>query len=345
MLGYHAALPPPTFGIHPTMRAVCCKQFGPPECLVIENLPSPRPGKGQAVVSVKAASINFPDVLIIQNKYQVKPTLPFTPGAEMAGVVKEVGEGVTNARPGDSVIAFTNYGAFAEECLVDATRLFPIPEGMDFATAASFLLTYGTSHHALCGRLRSAPGETLLVLGAAGGVGLSAVEIGKILGLRVIAAASSEDKLAVCRAHGADETINYAAQDLRERIKALTDGKGVDIIYDPVGSQYTEAALRSSSWRARLLVIGFAAGEIPKIPLNLSLLMEREIIGVYWGEWSRRQPREFATACMELALWFREGRLKPHVSATYPLERAADALTKMANREVMGKVVLVTGNV
>jgi len=322
------------------MKAVLCKQFGPPESLVVEEVAEPVAGKGQVVVAVKAASVNFPDVLIIQNKYQVKPPLPFSPGSEMAGVVKSLGEGVTGVKLGDRVIAFSAYGAFAEQAAVEAARLIPIPEGMDFVTAASFLLTYGTSHHALCNRADPKPGETLLVLGAAGGVGIAAIEIGKILGLRVIVCASSDDKLAVCREHGADESINYATEDLRERIKALTAGKGVDIIYDPVGGAYAEAALRSSNWRARFLVIGFAGGDIPKIPLNLPLLMERSIVGVYWGEWSRRTPQEFAAAVRELSGWFREGRLKPHVTATYPLEKAADAIRLLAERQVKGKVVV-----
>jgi NADPH2:quinone reductase len=322
------------------MKAVLCKQFGPPETLVVEEVADPVAGKGQVVVDIRAASVNFPDVLVIQNKYQVKPPLPFSPGSEMAGVVKSLGEGVSNVRPGDRVIAFSAYGAFAERAAVDASRLIPIPEGMDFVTAAAFLLTYGTSHHALVNRADQKPGETLLVLGAAGGVGIAAIEIGKILGLRVIACASSAEKLAVCREHGADEVINYASEDLRERIKALTAGKGVDIIYDPVGGATAEAALRSSNWRARFLVIGFAGGDIPKIPLNLPLLMERSIVGVYWGEWSRRTPHEFAAAVRELSGWFREGRLKPHVTATYPLEKAADAIRLLAERKVKGKVVV-----
>jgi NADPH2:quinone reductase len=323
------------------MKAILCKQFGPPETLVLEEVPSPRPAAGEVLVTVKAASVNFPDVLIVQNKYQVKPPLPFSPGSEMAGIVKEVGEGVANAKPGDRVIAFSTYGAFAEECVVPAARLVPLPAGMDFVAGASFLLTYGTSHHALRNRVATSPGETLLVLGAAGGVGISAIEIGKILGLRVIACASSEEKLAVCRGHGADETINYAAEDLREAIRRATGGKGVDVIYDAVGGAYAEAALRSSSWRARFLVIGFASGEIPKIPLNLPLLMERALIGVYWGEWARRAPAEFAAAVKELGGWFAQGWLKPHVSATYPLARTAEALQLLAGRKAKGKVVVV----
>ena len=322
------------------MKAILCRQFGPPESLVLEELPSPAPGPGQVLVSVKAASVNYPDVLIIQNKYQVKPPLPFSPGSEMAGTVRALGAGVTAAKAGDRVIAFSTYGAFAEEAVVDAARLVPIPDGMDFVTAAAFLLTYGTAHHALRNRADVKPGETLLVLGAAGGVGIAAIEIGKVLGLRVIACASSDDKLAVCREHGADATINYASEDLRERIKALSGGAGVDLIFDPVGGAYAEAALRSSNWRARFLVIGFAGGEIPKIALNLPLLMERSIVGVYWGEWTRRTPVEFAGAVRELSGWFREGRLRPHVSATYPLERAGEAIRLLADRKVKGKVVV-----
>src|SRR6185436_2806424 len=268
------------------MKAGLCKQYGPPDTLTFEELPSPRAGAGEVVVSVKAASVNFPDVLIIQNKYQFKPPLPFSPGSELAGVVKEVGAGVTNVKAGDKVIAFTTYGAFAEEVKTEAGRLLPLPEGMDFASGAAFLLTYGTSDHALRDRGALQAGETLLVLGAAGGVGLAAIEIGKALGARVIACASSDDKLAVCRAHGADDTINYAAEDLRERIKALTGGRGADVIYDPVGGPYTEPALRSIAWRGRLLVVGFAAGEIPKIPLNLTLLKGCSIVGVFWGDFA-----------------------------------------------------------
>jgi len=325
------------------VKAVLCKSFGPPESLVVEDVPSPTPGPGEVVLSVKAASVNFPDVLIIQNKYQFKPPLPFSPGSEMAGVVKSVGGGVTAFKPGDTVMAITTYGAFAEEVKTEARRLLPIPTGMEFATAAAFGLTYATSEHALCDRGALQAGETLLVLGAAGGVGLAAIEIGKILGARVIACASSDDKLAVCRAHGADDTINYATEDLRERIKAITGGKGADVVYDPVGGPYTEPALRSIAWRGRLLVVGFAAGEIPKIPLNLTLLKGCAIVGVFWGEFTKREPESFAAAMAKLGRWYGEGRLKPHISATLPLERAAEALTLMAERKVKGKVVLTVG--
>jgi len=322
------------------MKAVLCKQFGPPDSLAIEEVPSPRAGPGEVVISVKAASLNFPDVLIIQNKYQFKPPLPFSPGSELAGVVKEAGPGVEGFRPGDRVMAFTTYGAFAEEVKTEASRLIPLPEKMDFVTGAAFVLTYGTTDHALRDRGALAAGETLLVLGAAGGVGLAAIEIGKALGARVIAAASSEDKLAVCRQHGADGTINYAAEDLRERLKALTEGRGPNVIYDPVGGSYSEPAFRSIAWRGRHLVVGFAAGEIPRLPLNLALLKGASVVGVFWGDFARREPARFAESVRQLARWYAEGRLKPHVGETMPLEKAREALTLMATRRVKGKLVL-----
>ena len=322
------------------MKAVLCKQFGPPETLVVEEVPSPRPGPGEVVVTVKAASVNFPDVLIIQNKYQFKPPLPFSPGSELAGVVKQVGEGVRHAKVGDKVIAFTTFGAFAEEVKTEAIRLLPLPEGMDFPSGASFILTYGTTDHALRDRGALREGETLLVLGAAGGVGIAAIEIGKALGARVIACASSAEKLEVCRQHGADETINYAAEDLRERIKEITAGKGVDVIYDAVGGPYTEPAFRSIAWRGRLLVIGFAAGEIPKLPLNLALLKGASVVGVFWGDFGRREPKQCAESLRQIATWYEQGKLRPHVSAKFPLEKAAEALKLMAARKVKGKVVL-----
>jgi len=326
------------------LKALLCKQFGPPESLVLEEVPSPKPGEGEVVLTVKAASVNFPDVLIIQNKYQFKPPLPFSPGSELAGVVKEVGAGVTNVKPGDRVIAFTTYGAFAEEAKTDATRLLPMPPSMDFPSAASFILTYGTTDHALRDRAQLQAGETLLVLGAAGGVGIAAIEIGKALGARVIACASSEEKLAVCREHGADETINYVADDLREHLKALTAGHGVDVIYDAVGGPYTEPAFRSIAWRGRHLVIGFAAGDIPRLPLNLPLLKGASVVGVFWGDFTRREPQGLARSAHQLVRWFEEGRLKPHVSATFPLEKAAEAMNLLASRKAKGKVVVRIGD-
>jgi NADPH2:quinone reductase len=324
------------------MKAVVCKQFGPPDSLLVEDLPSPRAGPGEVVLSVKAASVNFPDVLIIQNKYQFKPPLPFSPGSELAGVVKEVGTGVAGFKPGDKVMAFTTYGAFAEEVKTEAARLVPLPQGMDFITGAAFLLTYGTSDHALRDRGALRAGETLLVLGAAGGVGLAAIDIAKALGARVIACASSEEKLAVCRSHGADAGINYATEDLRERIKVLTEGRGVDVVYDAVGGPYSEPAFRSLAWRGRLLVVGFAAGDIPKLPLNLALLKGASVVGVFWGDFTRREPQEFAQSVRQLGEWYAQGKLRPHVSQTLPLEKAADALKLMAARQVKGKLVLTT---
>ena len=324
------------------MKAVLCKEFGPPESLVFEDVPSPKPGPGEVVLTMKAASVNFPDVLIIQNKYQFKPPLPFSPGSELAGVVKEVGEGVKHWKPGDKVIAFTTFGAFAEEVKTEASRLIPLPEKMSFESGAAFILTYGTTDHALRDRAAMKAGETLLVLGAAGGVGLAAVEIGKALGARVIACASSPEKLAVCREHGADEGIDYAKEDLRERIKALTAGKGVDVVYDAVGGPYTEPAFRSIAWRGRLLVVGFAAGDIPKIPLNLALLKGAAIVGVFWGDFTKREPKAFAESVQQLGRWYAEGKLRPHVSQTYPLAKAVDALKAMAARQVKGKVVLTS---
>ena len=322
------------------MKAVVCEKYGPPDSLVVKELPSPRPGAGEVVVSVKAASVNFPDVLIIENKYQFKPPLPFSPGSELSGVIKEVGEGVSGWRPGDRVMAFTTYGAFAEEAKMEATRLARLPAKMSFEEGAAFVLTYGTSDHALRDRAALAAGETLLVLGAAGGVGVAAIEIGKALGARVIACASSDEKLAVCREHGADTTINYASEDLRERIKALTDGRGPDVVYDAVGGAYTEPAFRSIAWRGRLLVVGFAAGEIPKLPLNLALLKGASVVGVFWGDFGRREPKQFAESLKQLATWYEQGKLRPHVSAKFPLEKAAEALKLMAARKVKGKVVL-----
>ena len=322
------------------MKAILCKQYGPPESLVYEDLPSPVAAAGEIVIATKAASVNFPDVLIIQNKYQVKPPLPFSPGSELSGVVKTIGEGVNGWKPGDRVMAVTGYGAFAEEVKTEARRVVRIPETMDFPTAAAFLLTYATADHALVDRGQMRPGETLLVLGASGGVGLAAIEIGKAIGARVIACASTDEKLDVCRQHGADATINYATADLRERIRQTTGGEGPDVIFDAVGGQYTEPALRSIAWRGRLLVVGFAAGEIPKIPLNLTLLKGCSIVGVFWGDFARREPDVFARRVEQLGAWFREGKLRPHVSETLPLERAAEALTRMAERKVIGKIVL-----
>ena len=325
------------------MKAVLCKEYGPPESLVIEDIPSPRPGRGQAVITVKACGVNFPDTLIIEGKYQFKPALPFSPGGEVSGIVKELGEGVNTVKVGDRVIAFTGWGGFAEEVVTEAAKLIPIPGDIDFATAASFTLVFGTAHHALKDRAHIKPGETLLVLGAAGGVGLASVELGKLMGARVIAAASSDEKLEVCKQHGADDVINYTNEDLRERVKTLTGGNGVDVIVDPLGGNYSEPALRSIAWNGRFLVIGFAAGDIPRIPLNLTLLKGCSIVDVFWGSFTEHEPRHNQENLQELLTWLTEGKLKPHISATYPLGHAADALNDVLNRKVKGKVVLLTG--
>jgi len=322
------------------MRAVLCKQFGPPESLVVEDVPTPAIGDHQVLLGVKACGVNFPDLLIIENKYQFKPPLPFSPGGEVSGVVKEVGAKVTGLKPGDRVLGAPGFGGFAEELAIDARNVVKIPDAMPFDVAAAFLFTYGTSHYALKDRAALQPGETLLVLGAAGGVGLSAVEIGKVMGAKVIAAASSAEKLAICREHGADEGIDYSREDLKERIKALTGGQGADVIYDPVGGDFSEAAFRSIAWEGRFLVIGFAAGPIPKIPLNLVLLKGAQIIGVFWGSFTAREPERHQANIRELMQWYTVGKLKPRISATYPFERVAEALGDLAARRVKGKVVL-----
>jgi NADPH2:quinone reductase len=322
------------------MRAVVCKEFGPPESLRVEEVAAPVVGAGKVLIEVRAAGVNYPDVLIIQNKYQFKPPLPFTPGGEVAGVVKEVGEGVTDFAPGDRVLASTGWGGFAEEAVAEAKGVFRIPDSMDFETAAAFLMTYGTSHHALVDRARLQPGETLLVLGAAGGVGLAAVEIGHVLGARVIAAASSAEKLAVCKEHGADEGIDYSKEDLKQRTKELTGGQGADVVYDPVGGDFAEQALRATAWNGRFLVIGFVAG-IPKIPLNLTLLKGCQIVGVFWGAFVGRENERHQRNVRELFDWYEAGKLAPRISASYPFDRVAEALGDLDQRRVKGKVVLV----
>ncbi len=322
------------------MKALLCKEWGPPEALVVEERPDLKPGDGDAVVRVHAAGVNFPDTLIIQNKYQFKPELPFSPGGECAGVVETIGEKVKNVKPGDRVIAFTGFGAFAEQVKADARMLVPMPEGVDFTTASAFVMTYATSYHALKDRGALKAGESLLVLGASGGVGLAAIEIAKVLGAKVIAAASSAEKLEVCKQHGADELINYRTEDLKDHLKAITGGKGVDVIYDPVGGAYTEAALRSCAWRGRLLVIGFANGEIPKLPANLPLLKGCSVVGVFWGDYARREPMNNLMDLRTLFGWLKEGKLKPHVSGTYPLERGAEAIRALMDRRVSGKIVI-----
>jgi NADPH2:quinone reductase len=323
------------------MKALLCTELGPFDRLAVNDVPSPSPGPGEVVVDVKASSINFPDALMVKGLYQVKPPLPFTPGAELAGVVKEAGAGVSQFAPGDRVVGFCRLGGFAEEALAPADQLMPLPAAMEFDVAAAFGLTYGTSLHALqdCARLQA--GETLLVLGAGGGVGSAAVELGKLMGARVIAAASSDEKLAVCRRLGADETIDYGRDDLRERLKAITGERGVDVVYDPVGGPYSETALRAMGWGGRFLVVGFASGEIPKIALNLPLLKERAILGVYWGDWARRNPAGHARNSALLMNWLSEGKLQPAISERVSLRDTPAALARIYERQVTGKVVVL----
>ena len=323
------------------MKAIVCKAWGLPETLLVEQQPDLIPAAGEVIIDIMAAGVNFPDVLIIQNKYQFKPALPFTPGNELAGTVSAVGAGVTQYHVGDRVFAFVPQGAFAQQVAVAANAVMPMAPGMDFDTAAAITLTYGTSHHAVVDRAQLKAGETMLVLGAAGGVGLAAIEIGKALGARVIAAASTAEKLAVCKEHGADVLINYTTEDLREAIKAATDGKGPDVVYDPVGGGYTEPAFRSIAWRGRYLVIGFANGDIPKIPLNLPLLKGASLVGVFWGDYARREPAHNIAAMYELMTWLSEGKIRPHISARYALADTPQALNDMASRKVTGKIVIL----
>ena len=323
------------------MKAVLCKRFGSPESLVVEDIPSPKVNNAHVIVSVKACGVNFPDTLIIQGKYQYQPDLPFSPGAEIAGVVKEVGPGVSGIAVGDRVFAFIRSGGFSEEVSVPADKIFHIPEKMDFKTASAFIMTYGTSYYALKHRAQLESGETMLVLGAAGGVGLAAVGVGKIMGARVIASASTDDKLMACKKSGADELINYTTQDFRSVISQITNGKGVDVVCDPVGGEITEKALRCTGWKGRYMVIGFASGRIPRIALNLPLLKGNSIIGVFWSDFIQREKEAYVCVVQDLISWFLEGKLNPIVSKTYPLEQVNLALNDIMQRRVTGKIVLI----
>jgi NADPH2:quinone reductase len=321
------------------MRAVVCEAWGGPELLVVKELPAMTPKPGEVVVKIHAAGVNFPDVLIIQKKYQVQPELPFIPGAEIAGAVSAVGEGVTALAVGDRVAALCSVGGFAGEIAIDADKCVKIPDALSYDVAAGFVLAYGTSWHAVRDRAALQAGETILVLGAAGGVGLAAVEIGKAIGAKVVAAASTDEKCAICREHGADEVINYSNEDLREGIKR-TCGKGPDVIYDPVGGKYSEAAFRSIGWRGRHLVIGFADGTIPALPLNLALLKGASLVGVFWGEFARREPANNMKGISEMLGWMKEGKIRPLISKAYSLDEAPQALVDMAARKVTGKIVI-----
>ena len=322
------------------MHAWICDNPIGPDALTWKEMPTPVPQTGEVRVAIRAASLNFPDLLIVQNKYQMKPTLPFVPGAEYAGVVDAVAADVKHLKVGDAVAAFAGLGGFATHACVNAQLVMPLPQGFAFDDAAAFICTYGTTHHALIDRAELRAGETVLVLGAAGGVGTAAIQVAKAAGARVIAAASSDEKCALCRELGADATVNYKTANLRDELKSLTGGKGPDVVLDPVGGDLAEPVFRSIAWRGRYLVIGFAQGGIPSLPLNLALLKGASIVGVFWGEFARREPQRNAQALAELARWYAEGRIKPVIDQTLPMRELRQAFTRMASREVRGKLVL-----
>ena len=323
------------------MRAVRCQELKGPQSVRVDEVTDPKPGPGEVLIDVKAAGMNFPDVLLSYGKYQFKPEPPFVLGGEAAGIVSAVGTGVTAIAPGDRVATWMIHGAFAEKIVAQELATVKLPDGVDFETGAATLLTYGTTYHALVDRAALAPSETLLVLGAAGGVGIAAVELGHLLGARVIAAASTDEKIAFCKDHGAAEGIVYSREDLKERTKVLTKGAGANVIYDPVGGTLAEAALRSIAWEGRFLVVGFAAGEIPKIPLNLVLLKGCQIVGVFFGSFAMREPAKNRANAARLFDWVAEKKLRPHVDAVLPFTKAPEALERLERREVKGKLVLV----
>ena len=322
------------------MKAILCKEYGTPDDLVLEECDPPQLKDNQVRIKIKACGVNFPDVLMIAGKYQVQPPMPFSPGAEISGDVVEVGAKVTHLQPGQRVLALCGYGGMAEEACIDARAVIPIPDDMDYATAAGFILTYGTSYHALKQRAGIQPGESLLVLGAAGGVGLAAVELGAKMGACVIAAASTPEKLALAMEYGASEGINYLDTGLKDAVKKITGGKGADVIFDPVGGPLFDDCLRSVAWNGRILVIGFASGDIPSIPANLPLLKGSSIVGVFWGSFAEREPKEHLTNTKELLQMYSEGMIKPHISDQFDLEAAADAIQTLADRRALGKVIV-----
>lgn len=322
------------------MKAILCHEYGPPEKLVVGEVPTPEPGPGSVRVRVKAAGVNFPDALLVQGLYQAKPAFPFIPGTEIAGVVEKLGEGARTFKVGDRVVGYSGFGGFAEEVVVEESRIQPLDDAMPFDVAAGFTTTYATAIHALTQRANMQPGETLLVLGAAGGVGLATVEIGKAMGARVIAAASTADKLALTRKHGADATINYKEEDLRAALKELTGGAGPDVVFDPVGAEFAEPVFRSIAWGGRYLVIGFAGGDIPQIKLNLPLLKGASIIGVFWGTFAKKTPKAHAKNMQQLFQWYKDGLLKPYIDMRVPLEQGKDALRHLLDRKAKGKVII-----
>ncbi len=323
------------------MHAWLCENPIGVDALVWKELPTPEPRAGEVRVAIRAASLNFPDLLIVQNKYQMKPPLPFVPGSEYAGVIDAVGEGVTDVKLGDAVAAFGGTGGFGTHAVVQAALVMPLPAGFAFDDAAAFVLTYATTHHALLDRAALKLGETVLVLGAAGGVGTAAIQIARAVGARVIAAASGDEKCALCKELGADATINYSTANLRDEIKRLTDGKGPDVVYDPVGGDLAEPVFRSIAWRGRYLVVGFAQGGIPALPWNLALLKGASIVGVFWGEFARREPQANAKALAELAQWYARGLVKPVVDQRLPMKELPQAFARMGSRQVRGKLVMV----
>jgi NADPH2:quinone reductase len=323
------------------MHAWLCDNPVGVDALTWKELPTPTPSAGEVLVEIHAASLNFPDLLIVQNKYQMKPALPFVPGSEYAGVVQAVGDGVNHLKVGQPVACLSGTGGFATHTLAPAALCMPLPEGFPMVDAAAFIMIYATSHHALVDRAQLKAGETVLILGAAGGVGTSAIQIAKACGARVIAAASSDDKCALCTSIGADATINYTSSNLREAVKTLTAGKGPDVIYDPVGGDYSEQAFRSIGWRGRYLVVGFAAGPIPSLPLNLALLKGASIVGVFWGDFSKREPKANAAMMTELAHWYGQGKIKPVIDRTMPMTELKAAFAHMGSRGVKGKLVMV----
>jgi NADPH2:quinone reductase len=325
-----------------TMRAMISEKAGGPESLVLKELPSAPVGKGQVRVAVHAAGVNFPDTLIIADKYQFKPPRPFAPGHEVGGVVVEVGEGVTAYKPGDRVIGMIGHGGYADETVIDQANLLPMPENMSFEEGAAFTMTYGTSYYALKQRAGLKQGETLLVLGAAGGVGLTAVELGALMGAKVIAAVGSDEKMEICRKYGATMFVNYTKEKLRDKVKELTGGNGADVIYDPVGGDAFDEAIRCIAWYGRLLVIGFASGRIPSLPANLALLKSCDVRGVFYGAWRGREPAEARKNFDEMFAWVRQGKLKPHISMRFPLEKAPEAMNALLSRKATGKVVITT---
>ena len=323
------------------MHAWLCENPIGVEALVWKELPTPEPQAGEVRVAIRAASLNFPDLLIVQNKYQMKPPLPFVPGSEYAGVVEAVGDGVKQVKVGDAVAAFGGTGGFGTHAIVKAELVMPLPAGFAFDDASAFILTYATTHHALLDRAALKAGETVLVLGAAGGVGTAAIQIAKAVGARVIAAASSDEKCALCQQLGADATINYGRANLRDEIKRLTDGRGPDVVYDPVGGDLAEPVFRSIAWRGRYLVVGFAQGGIPALPLNLALLKGASIVGVFWGDFARREPEANAKALAQLAQWYAQGVVKPVIDRRLPMTELPQAFARMGSRQVRGKLVMV----